>query len=103
MEAVNEKRETSNWFAAYTKEKPLEVTLQIIGVAILLLNIWLTTKLAPLAEDIRSLNVQVQAVDRNVASYSLDHDDLQVIKSKVTDIQMSINELNDNINYLIRK
>lgn len=103
MRGIHEQGTGESWITSYIKEKPLEVTLQIIGVAVLLLNIWLTTKLAPLAEDIRSLNVQVQAADRNIASYSLDHDDLQVIKSKVTDIQRGIDQLNDNINFLIRK
>lgn len=53
----------TNDLATFIRSNALQLTFQVIGVGILLLNLWLASKLSPLAEDLRAVTVRVTAVE----------------------------------------
>ena len=54
---------TNNWLMDYIKNNPLQVTLQIIGLGVLFVNLWLASQLSPLVSDIRSITQRVEAIE----------------------------------------
>ena len=63
-------QKTANIFKKEFQTKPFASTVQIFGVIVLLLNIWLGTKLAPLAKNIDSIVTQVNALEVEVTELS---------------------------------
>lgn len=47
----------------FIQKNGMQISLQVIGVVVLILNLWLTSKLAPLAEGIRELGGRVFALE----------------------------------------
>lgn len=88
--------ETENFF----QRNGLQLALQVIGVIILLLNLWLATKLAPLAQNIGLVDQRVLAVENKVIGYDLDHTDLQVLKNQMSTIQSDVSEIKGDVKYL---
>lgn len=68
-----------------SKITPLLVT--IAGVAVALLNIWIVTKLAPLAEGLAVLTNRVEAVER------VERDDFQRIDKRLDRIEQKVDAL----------
>lgn len=58
----------------FVEKNGMQLTLQAVGVVVLILNLWLTTKLAPLGESIRELTTRVFALEdkRNVDDVNTD-------------------------------
>jgi len=52
---------TKDILAKEIQTKPLAYVVQIVGVVVLLLNLWLASKLAPLTQDLLVLTQQVKA------------------------------------------
>lgn len=50
-------------FRDFVRQNGMQLSLQAIGVLVLILNLWLTSKLAPLAEGIRELGGRVLALE----------------------------------------
>lgn len=84
----------------FFKENGLQVTLQIATVIVFLLNLFLTTKLAPLAQNIDTVIVRVDAIEARLPSATQDHTDIQVIKEQVGQIKDSVKDIQQNINFL---
>lgn len=63
----------------------------IIGLAMVVLNLWLASKLAPLAQDINSLSVRVLAVETELDKHEQTNDkQLEIISA---DIKIIIQKL----------
>jgi hypothetical protein len=82
-----------SWITTYVKNKPLEVTLQVIGVGILLLNLWLASKLSPLVQGLNLLTERVVAIEKVVPTVQDQNTDIQVIKEQVIGIREDIKEI----------
>ena len=46
------------------KQNPLAWMVQVVGILVLILNLWLASKLAPMAERINGLNIKVEALEQ---------------------------------------
>lgn len=92
-----------NWFIDYLKGNPLQVTLQIIGLGVLILNLYLTTKLAPLAQDLQSLTGKVEALEKSSSDNDIFRVDVSVIKEQVESINKKLEVMQEDLQYLIRK
>lgn len=90
----------SNWLMDYLKNNPLQVTLQIIGLGVLILNFWLASQLSPLVSDIRSITQRVEAIERRNGN----NDELVVrfivVEEKVNNIETVINRIENKIDNL---
>jgi len=98
------KESKKNIFLEELKAKPMAYTLQILGVAVIILNLWLVTKLAPLAQDINSLNVEVLALQTGVTelkSKSGEHAEflveLKTIGVRLEDVSARIQRIDNRL------
>jgi len=55
-----------NEFGRFVKEN----AIQIMGVVVIILNLWLVSKLAPLVQSIALIDQRVQAVEENYIGHS---------------------------------
>lgn len=51
----------------WIKQNALSLTLELVGVLVVIVNLWLANKLAPMASDINQLKLQVSAMEQRVA------------------------------------
>jgi hypothetical protein len=67
-------------FSEWLKENFLQVIVQLAGVTVLVLNLWLATKLAPLAESIKLAHAEISNIKEDVRS----NDDWKIrVESKI--------------------
>lgn len=90
-----EKDRKGNWITEYIKKNPLQVTLQLLGVGILVLNFWLASKLTPLVEGLNVVNSRVDATEERVLDIAEIKEPFIVVQEKTINIEKGINELKD--------
>lgn len=88
--------ETKTFFQKYG----LQLTLQSVGIFVLILNLWLATKLAPLAQNIELLNLRVSASEEKLNLTSSDHTDIQIVKEQILNIRNDIGDMKVDLRYL---
>ena len=52
------------------KQNPLAWMVQVVGILVLILNLWLASKLAPMAERVSGLAIKVEAVENRQDDFS---------------------------------
>jgi len=85
----------NNSFINYIKSNTLTITIQVVGFIVIVLNLWLSTKLAPLAQNIDSLTRKADALERKVDNQSTLIEHVDVIQQQVTDIKTNLDDLKD--------
>jgi len=81
----------------YFKKNSLQLTFQVVGIIVVLLNLWLATKLAPLAEGIRVLNVKVDSVEAKTTTTESKISSVDVLNAQMTDVQLNLNDIKSAI------
>ena len=81
----------------FIKTNSLQLTIQAVGVVVLILNLWLATKLAPLAKDIAVLVTRVEANEKVDARQDQTIGDVTTIKQEVSDIKTDIGGIKTDI------
>ncbi len=82
------------------KENPLPTVLQIFSVLIVILNLFIASKLAPVVTDIRTINVEVQAIQKAIEKNDEDHKNL-VSKSELNLVKDALDKINIRLDQLI--
>lgn len=82
---------------SFFRENGLQISLQVATAVIFLLNLFLTSKLAPLAQNIDSLVGRVSALEERIPTYSQDHTDIAVIKQQVVEIGGDVKDIKRDI------
>lgn len=77
----------------FFKDNGLQITLQVATGFVFLLNLFLTTKLAPLAQNIDSIVTRVNAMEVKLDAASQDHTDIAVIKEQVIDMRSDVKDI----------
>ena len=54
---------THETLKTYLQKNALPITVQLVGLIVVVANLWLVTKLAPLAQDVALVKQQVNAMD----------------------------------------
>lgn len=90
-----ENNKRANWLTEYVKRNPLQVTLQLLGVGILILNFWLASKLTPLVEGLNIVNTRVDATEEKVLDIAEIKEPFIVVQEKTINIEKGILELKD--------
>lgn len=97
-----EKRNDS--FKDYIKNNSVTVTIQLVGACVLVLNLWLANKLAPMAQDIRDITHRVEAVETNlekrdekIDAVPLVQQRVELIYEDITEIKQSLRRIEDRL------
>ena len=79
------------------KRKPLAYVVQVVGVLVIIANLWIATKLAPLAKDLATITTQVEAntgeIEHFVPRVELDH--------RLDTICQQLKDINDKVDTLL--
>lgn len=89
MEKKNKQLQTTSQY--------INVFLAIASVAVTVLGLWLTVKLAPLSESISTIATRVEAIENNQV-YFVNKD---TYNSDIKGIQKSLETIDKNMGYLI--
>lgn len=87
---------------SFFRQNGLQLTLQTITAIIFILNLFLTTKLAPLAQNLDALSTKVSALEVTVTNQQDDHVDIQVIKSQVSEIKDDVKDMKADLKIISR-
>ena len=92
---------TIKLFMQDAQNRPLVYLVQAIGLLVIVLNLWLSTKLYPLAQNIELLTSRVSAIEeRNVRVEPLVNEFIE-IKGTIKAMQEDIKEIKADIKYII--
>lgn len=78
-------------------QNPLAWTVQIVGLFVILANIWITLKLAPVAKDIDRVSTRVTAVELRNTEADPILKDFVVVKTQVGGIKEDISEIKQDV------
>lgn len=74
----------------FIQKNGMQITLQAVGLVVLILNLWLTSKLAPLAEGLRELGVRVFALE---SSREVDNADTKILLERFYKAEQKIENI----------
>lgn len=84
-------------FKNFFQKNLLTLTLQGIGVLVVVANLWIATKLAPLAQDLGSLSTRVSAVEQEQRSDDVRAEKLlpefYIMQGQVTNIESDVKDI----------
>lgn len=86
-------QKSSNIFLQEFRSRPLAYGVQAIGVLVILLNVWLSTKLFPLAKNIDQIVARVNAMETDVTELKSVSKDNQAIVVKLESMSVSLSEV----------
>ena len=93
-----------NIFMQEFRSRPLSWGVQIVGVIVILLNVWLSTKLIPLAKSIDQVVARVDAIEKDIMVLEKVKDKtenilikVEVIESKLNDVQARLERIDSRL------
>lgn len=69
-------RKNKDIFVQEFRSRPITYILQVVGVVVILLNMWLAGKLVPLAKDLDSLVIRVKASEIQINEIKIKDDEV---------------------------
>ena len=87
----------------FFQKNAITISLQLVGVLIVFINLWITTQLSPFAYDISTLKKSVQAIDNRLQEEEAVFADFVVIKTTVNEIDMKLDKLDQRFFDYIQK
>lgn len=82
----------------YLKNNTLPILLQVVGLLVVIANLFLASQLAPLAKNIDSLNFRVNAIERRNERVDIFIDDFIAAKKDLENIHESLNRIEGLLN-----
>lgn len=93
----------SDFAINFFKQNSYAIALQILALFILLGNLWLATKLAPLAENVRRVET-AQAINRSdISKLKETTQDIPVIEEKVSNLKDEMSLLRQDVKILLTR
>lgn len=86
-----------NIFLQEFRTRPVAYGVQIVGIIIILLNVWLSTKLFPLAKNIDQVIARVNAMETDVVELQSVSKDNQTIVVKLNGLEVTVNDIKARI------
>lgn len=87
------------------KENPLAWLIQAVGLLVVVANIWIATKLAPVAKDLDTVSTRVTAIElRNtkadplISDYIITKTELIGVKEDLTEIKEDLKDIKRFLN-----
>jgi hypothetical protein len=72
------------------RNKPLAYIIQIVGIIMVLLNLWIASKLAPIAEDLAVVVTRVESIETTIVPRT-------EIEAKLDDHTQRLNRIEDKL------
>lgn len=83
----------NNNFTTWLKNNSLTITIQVVGFLLIVLNLWLSTKLAPLAQNIDTLTSRVEATEGTLKEREDEIRTVHVLQSQIVEIKDNIKDI----------
>ena len=93
---MNETIKNLNW------SDVIKVALQLGGVLVLVGNMWIASRLAPLANNDVVIIARVEALEKGASKNELSQTDIELIKAEVLHIKSDLSEMKVDIKDLLR-
>jgi len=97
-------RDSKNIFMQEFRSRPVAYSVQIVGVVVILLNIWLSTKLFPMAQSIDAIIGRVKAAETEIMELKIDAEtdeqilgEIRVINTKIDDVKTRIERIDTRL------
>ena len=87
----------------FLQKNALTITLQLVGILVVFVNLWITTQLSPFANDISSLKKSVSAIEIRLEKDNEIHNEFISIKTTVREISDKIDKLDERLYNITRK
>lgn len=84
-----------------TKDFIRRNALQIMGIVIVVLNLWLSTKLIPLVQSIRDQDFRISAIEKDYARKSTVDTGFQHVSSSIDTFNIKLDKLSDKVDRLL--
>ena len=85
------------------RARPLPYIVQIVGVVVVLINLFIASKLAPLAQDLAILANRVEAAEVELSRRQDYIDRFLVIEGEVKEMNSRLGRIENKIDVLIQK
>ena len=82
------------------QENPLQLVVQVVGILVIVLNLYLTSKLYPLAESIRKNEFRITAIESDYERGSSASTGFAHITTRLDRIDEKLDKLEDKIDAL---
>jgi hypothetical protein len=82
-----------NELSEFFQKNALQLSLQIIGLVVVIVNLWLITKLSPLVADIASLKVNAQTATERFKEEDVKFQEFKVIETVVKGIDARLERI----------
>lgn len=79
------------------KENPLPYFIQIVSIVAIIIALYVTSRLAPLVEDLRALDIRVQATEK----FQVPSSDFYALKQNVKDINDRTNRIEGKLDRIL--
>jgi hypothetical protein len=79
--------------------KNIPLLIQMVGVVIVILNVWLAVKLAPIAQDVSVMQTKVNALEKEEEKH-VNHDEFTQVVTRLDKISGRVDEV---INILMKR
>jgi len=83
----------TNIFKKEFQTRPVAYAIQVVGIIVILLNVWLGTKLVPLAKDLDTLMIKVQALEAEHLTFKEDGKTDEIILGEIKTINSKIDDI----------
>lgn len=80
----------------YIRNNSLTIALQVVGFLVVVANLWLASKLAPLTQNLDNLTEKVDAMQTQVQTDSTQINHIDVIDANIDQIRASIKDIKDS-------
>ena len=68
--------------SAFLRSNALTITIQLVGLVVVVANLWIATKLAPVAQDLAVLIQRVSAIEETINYHTKELDELKNKRNK---------------------
>jgi len=93
-------RDSKDIFVQEFRSRPIAWSLQIVGIIVILLNVWLAGKLVPLAKDLDSVVNRVKAAETTIGELKNDIKNDEIILIQVKENNIKLNSIEKQLDVI---
>lgn len=80
-------------FTGFLKQNALQLSVQIVGLLVIVFNLYLASKLQPITSRLQTIESKVIAYDEHIDSTKFCGQDIAIVKAQIQDIKEDIGEI----------
>lgn len=90
-----------NEITKFIKQNLWALSVQLVGVLVLLANLWLASKLSPLVSRLNTLEVRADAVETDLSDDELKFERLIIVETKVDTLSEQVGRIENKLDRVI--